>query len=213
MTTFARLIANVKRDLRATEGSRLSDEDVRDAINDAITEYEHERFKFNEGSTSLNLVAAQQSYDLPAGLLEVDEIQYDHASRKYRLDRINFRDFTKLSFSSVATVGPSYVYAIHSEQLHFYPIPHSPDTLQIFGIYRVDPSPLDDPLTSNGWTTAAHRLIRARACWDLSLMRLHNPDLASNYEAAVSSSLSHLRDSTRQLIATGQSHVDDWDYC
>lgn len=212
MTDFSKLIANVKKDLRATEGARLSDEDIREAINDAILEYEAERFHFNEGTRELDTVPGQQSYDLPAGVLEIDEIQYDHASRRYRLVQVHYREWTKLSYSATSVVGPAYRYAQFGEKLHLYPIPNQVDTLIISGVMRLDPSPLDDPNQTNGWTNEARRLVRARAAWDLSLSRLHNGDMAALYEAATVSALANLRHRTNQLVSTGQSYVEEWDH-
>jgi len=208
MTTFAKLIENVKKDLRATDGARLSDEDIREAINDAIFDYETERFSFNEGDTTFNTVPPTT----PVHMLEIDEIQYDQGPRRYRLNRIHYREWVTKSFNQNNSRGPAFEYTIHSQNIHFFPTPDNAEEVTVTGLQRLTPSPLTDPTTTNGWTDEGRRLIRARADWDLSLNRLRNPDAASVYKSAETDAAAMLRQKTTQYLATGHSYVPDWEY-
>jgi hypothetical protein len=207
----------VKKDLRATEGLRVSDDDVADAIRDAVAFYETERFSFNEGNgdngagVTIDTVAGADAYAVPVLALQIDEIQYLQGNADYYLTRWSWGDYRRAVSDRSAVQGPSTHYALHGGYLYFYPTPDSVTTITISGIVRLTPYPLTAASATNAWTEVALPLIRAHAAWDLSINRLQNPDMAANFAIAENIALGSLRSRTIALIATGQAQVDDWD--
>lgn len=217
MATFGEVIARVRKDLRATAGLRLDDDDIKDAINDAIWAYRSTRFFFNEGNADNGLgatiatVAGTESYAIPSTVLEIDQVQYLNANHQYRLTRWHWADYIRAISDVAAITGSPTHYAVQGRYFHLYPTPDQATTVTIYGLVQLDPYPLTASASENGWTNEALPLIRARADWDLSLNRLANPDMAANFATAETAARQALMDQTNAYIAVGHAHVDRWD--
>lgn len=218
MATFGNLISRLKKDLRATGGLRVSDDDIKEAINDAILHYETTRFTFNEGNgdnglgATITTVAGTPSYEIPVTVLELDEVQYLQDNDQYYLKLWHWRDYMRAISDTASIQGPPSYYAVHGGYLHFYPTPERVTTITLSGLVRLSPYPLTSVGSANGWTTGGLPLIRAHAAWDLSLNRMANPDLAANFALAEGSAFSSLIGKTQALLGTGCAYVPDWDY-
>jgi hypothetical protein len=217
LATFGALVNRVKKDLRATEGLRVSEDDIKDALNDAITFYETERFTFNEGDihnglgVTITTVAETGSYAVPAAALTIDSVHYLAAANdNYPLNSWTWGQYVRATANTGTSGGPSH-YVHHGGYLHFYPTPSETTTVTLSGIVRLSPSPLSVAAHTNAWTNVALPLIRARACWDISLYRLANPDRAVDFEKAEFSALSTLKSRVMATAMVGRAVVDDWD--
>ena len=173
MSTFAVLKARivdemVRGDLTATQ--------LDNAVNDAIRQWEGERFKFNEKRYTILTVAAQEYYDLEgptlltsAGaavgtgetLLEIDDIFTSINNNPYRLCPRTQQHLDE--WQSTTYQGQPADYTLYGAQLRIWPIPDQEYTLSLMGLARLSPNPLSDDSHTNAWMTEAEPLIRATA--------------------------------------------------
>ena len=173
MTTFAtmklRIVdETVRDDLTATQ--------LNNAINDAIRQWEGERFVFNEKRYQILTVADQEYYDLAgptlltsAGaavetgelLLELDDITATVNSQPYRLNQRTQRWFNEHSLTTYT--GQPNDYTIYGNQLRIFPVPDAVYTLDLSGMGRLGPNPLSADVHTNAWMTEGEALIRHHA--------------------------------------------------
>lgn len=165
--------------------ARLVDEMLRDdltatqlgnAINDAILQFEGERFKFNERRYQILTVAGQEYYDLigptlltSAGvavgtgetLLEIDDIFTTISNNPYRLAPRTQQHINE--WQSTNYQGQPADYTLYGQQLRIWPIPDQVYTLSLMGLARLPPNPLSADGDTNAWMTDAEPLIRSYA--------------------------------------------------
>ena len=217
MATFGDLINRVKRSVRATAGLRVTDDEIKQAINDAVEHYAETRFTFNEGDAdnglgpTITTVAGTARYALPAAVIELDSVQYLHAGNQYHLRLWHWQDYMRAVSDTSAVQGSPLYYTIHGQSIHLYPSPDEATTVTLSGLIKLDPTPLAVLTATNGWTNRGAALIRARAAWDVALNILGNPDLAQTFAAAEQSALSSLTQAAQDLLGTGQAYVPDWE--
>jgi hypothetical protein len=203
--------------VRATAGLRVTDDEIKQAINDAIEHYADNRFAFNEGNgdnslgPTITTVAGTARYPLPASIIELDSVQYLHASNQYYLRNWHWQDYMRAVSDTSAVQGSPLYYTIHGGSIHLYPSPDEATTVTLSGLIHLDPTPLVILSSTNAWTNRAAALIRARAAWDISLAILGNPDLASVFAAAEAPALASLTKQAQDLLSTGQAYVPDWE--
>jgi hypothetical protein len=189
MTTFAvmkaRIVSEtVRDDLTATQLGAV--------VNDAIKQFEGQRFAFNEGRYRILTVAGTEYYDLitptlltSAGaavgtgerLLELDDITCAVNSQPYRLcprtqQRIN-------EWQTTTYQGQPADYTLYGQQLRIFPIPDAEYQLDLMGLARLSPAPLSADSDTNAWMTEGEVLIRSHAKMLLYRDVLRDPDGAS----------------------------------
>ncbi len=195
MATFGDLIDTIERDLGSDENSLLENE-VKDAINFAIQDYENERFQFNEGESTFNTVALQAEYDLTSdapNALTFDNVQYLFAGHLYRLEQQPYEWYVEALVNQTAQTGPSNYFSIFQQRMYLYPQPDVATTVTISGVVRLTPSPLVDNADENAWTNEARQMIRSKAKADLFGNRIYNMKLAATMLQAADSYLIQLR--------------------
>lgn len=149
-------------------------QNIQDAINDAILEYERESFWFNQirylgglpgSGGQLTTVQGQEFYsyqDLPilVSMPHITKMLVIAFSNRYPLVS---RTFQWIDDSSVSTTwqGLPTDYAIQSGSLRLYPVPDAAYPLILDGIVRF--RPLVDPADYNCWTNEAEAVIRTEA--------------------------------------------------
>jgi hypothetical protein len=173
VTTFAamktRIVDEMLRDdLTATH--------LNNAINDAIKQWEGERWVFNERRYRILTVASQEYYDLSEPvlldsdgtvledgemLLELDDITVTVNSQPYRLCQRSQQWFNKNQLTT--SLGQPADYTIYGNQLRIFPLPDGIYTLNLNGLGRLGPAPLSSDLHTNAWMTEGEELIRAHA--------------------------------------------------
>ena len=217
MATFGNLKRRIKRDVRARDGLRLSEEDIDDAVNDAIQHYEHHRFFFNEGNAenglgqTITTVAGTASYAFPSLVIDLDEVLYLDNGDLEPLTQISWHQYRDETRNPTTFTGVPDHYALHGGWIYFDPTPDEVTTVTLTGLMRLTPTPLSLPSHSNGWTTHGLALIKARACWDLSLNALANPDRAVDFKTAENDALTELIGATNLRTSTGSAYVPYWD--
>lgn len=158
------------------------DDDIAEAINDAILAYEDERFFFNETRTfTFNTVNGQDRYDSTDEALLANILKFD-----YVMMRLNGVDYTLVQrgpefFDDLSTTTnnqPSY-FGWYGEQFLLYPTPNDAYQIRI-GCVRKIAAPANDTEADNPWMTKAERLIRNRAKAELYA---HCTDIKDEKEA------------------------------
>lgn len=170
---------------------RIADEIARDdltsqivnAINDAISCYNNERFYFNETrNLTFPSVAGQDFYtvaDLPdmPNILDIDYIYCFINNYPYEVTPSTPAEMEALSVANI-TLGQPYRYVWYQSSLRFYPMPMQSGWLFRIAAAISSPLPVDDNDASTPWSTDMERLIRSRAKYELALHVLNDDDLA-----------------------------------
>lgn len=183
------------------------DLDIADAINDAITAYEDERFYFNETRNfTFNTVVDQDRYDSDdsanlANILKFDYVMMRLNGTDYTLEQEEPEFFDNL-FNATSN-QPSY-FGWYGEQFLLYPTPNDAYQIRI-GCVRKVGAPATDIEEDNPWMTKAERLIRNRAKAELYA---HCKQIADEKEAQkhlmlADEALSQLIERTVRLTKTG----------
>jgi hypothetical protein len=183
------------------------DDDIAEAINDAILAYEDERFYFNETRNfTFNTVNGQDRYDSDDSANLANILKFD-----YVMMRLNGVDYALLQrepefFDDLSTTTnnqPSY-FGWYGEQFLLYPTPNDAYQIRI-GCVRKVAAPATDVETDNPWMTKAERLIRNRAKAELYA---HCTDIKDEKEAQkfltlANEALDQLVERTARLTKTG----------
>lgn len=203
MATFRNLIDEIASDLGASVSNPLDDQ-IKEAINRAIEDYEEERFTFNEGiDTTLNTVVNQPSYTLPTDVLHIDQVVYVFSTYDYRLQWQTYEWYIEILGNQTSQVGPSQYYTIYGGLIYLYPTPNEITNVPISGILREANVPLVDDGDENGWTNQAKQMIKARAKMDLFANRLYKADAALAEQTLADNYFKHLRRSVDRLRVMG----------
>lgn len=128
MATIGSLVTTIIADLGRSETS-LSDVVLTD-IKSAITEYEGQRFFFNEQLLTLTLTATDHyalssfaaSVSTVSDVIEADNFDVIiNSSRKYRLEELTYRDFIEVSANSSGNQGYPQFFSIWNRNVYIYP--------------------------------------------------------------------------------------------
>ena len=150
---------------------------ITNAISDAITIYQKERFRFNELSPLtpfiVNTVVGQNHYSaaddarIPL-LYKIDYINYLLGNMPERMERV-FPEDVYLATIPGQQAGPPQTFAWDSNVIVIYPPPSTILPLTIGGYLAV--AAPSDPVTdtTNPWMNDAERLIRSRAKYEIAL--------------------------------------------
>ncbi|MGI9507168.1 MAG: hypothetical protein ACR2RE_29350 [Geminicoccaceae bacterium] len=177
MATFLSLIDRLESDLGSRAGNLL-DTEIKEAINQAIEDYEEDRYSFNEDTTDFPTVALQAEYDLDTvapNVLTIDQGQYLLAGHLYRLVRQTYEWYVEALVNQTAQTGPSNFYIVYGRKLFLYPQPDQITTVTLSGVHRELNVPLTADGDENGWTNDARQMIRYAAAMDLYANRLKDP--------------------------------------
>lgn len=151
---------------------------VKDHINDAIAQWEGERFNFNERRYLISTVASQEYYALiaptlltfqgaavPTGetVLEFDSITATINNMPYRLTPRTQQWFDDYQALPSQYIGQPDSYAIFNDQIRLFPIPDNVYPLNISCLARLGPNPLTADGDTNSWMTEGAKLIREQA--------------------------------------------------
>ena len=191
------------------------DDEIANAITDAIEAYQDHRFFFNETrSFTLTLVADQDRYtssdDADIGkVMKIDYVTIEVNSQSYICEQKPpiFFEYQETTSSNI----PFY-YGWFDESLLLYPPPASAYTCRIGCVEKIA-APASDVETSNPWMTYAERLIRSRAKAELYT---HVDDIADDGKASkfmtlADEALAQLDSRTTRLTKAGPAYVEP--YC
>lgn len=165
------------------------------AINDAISIYQKDRFRFNENQPLtpflLNTVANKYIYTAAddariAQLYKIDYINYLLGSTNNWMGR-DVPEAVYLATIAGTSSGPPSFWAYDGDSIAIYPQPNQVYQLTIGG-YWAYPGPTDlvGDIT-NPWMNAAERLIRSRAKYEIALHVTRNKDMQAAMSPVVDS--------------------------
>lgn len=185
--TFTAMVAQIAFELgRRTD---LVATVIPTAINDAISIYAKERFRFNElqplNPFTINMVPGTVYYGAAADaripqLYKIDYIDYLLGTTIMRIDRAPDPNRVYLANQAGAIqTGQPELWAYDGDTLVFYPSPNIAYPLTIGGYLAVaGPLPANYGTdTTNPWMNAAERLIRSRAKYEIALHTTRNPTM------------------------------------
>lgn len=204
--TYGDLSNQIIDELDATETSSTAV--VQQAIQDAITFYERERFWFNESNSSTFATVAGQDFYSSSDLalipyiVEFDELRITIGTNRFGLTFRTYADIEDMSISSTNRGQPTD-FGYYGQRIRLYPIPDAVYTIRFVGIVQL--AVLSLAADTNAWMVQGKDLIRARAKWDYWLHSQMEPDLAAGQKQAEEEALASLRQSTARRIST--SHI------
>lgn len=185
MAVFPKTLGGMKaRIARELSRSNLTD-DIADAISDAISIYQKERFRFSDiipsAPPTFNTVNGQWIYtsaDNPniSSAYHFDYVQMDLGGSTVELVRWNPGEL-KLYIQQQTMRGQPSWYAYEGNQLLLAPIPPQAYTITL-GLFRNVPAPADDIEVDNPWMVDAEKLIRSRAKYELAINKTRNATMA-----------------------------------
>lgn len=208
MTTLAIMKARIANEL----GQRSDlDDEIANAINDAIGAYQQTRFHFNEGRTvTFTTVAGQEFYDADdaaniAKLWVVDYMVYYVGDTPYHLGQLTPAEMEGAS-ANASNTGEPGAWCWYGDQIRIYPAPSGAYTVRVGGTMTIA-APATDAEANNPWMTHAERLIRSRAKLELAIHVLKEQDTAAAMGEAVREALQQLNDKTTKRTMVNQGRV------
>ena len=196
MGTLAEMKDRIARDIHRTD---LTTE-IGEAIADAVADYQHVRFAFNQVRATFSTVAGTEFYpapSIPDDIAEIDSLTVAVNGRSVCLPAWPFGVMEKIQ-TTTNSRGQPQAWAWYAQQVRLYPIPDAVYVITASYLQR-----LPVPATSNAWTTEAEQLIRhsakKRLCRDL----LRDFEGAAAAETAESTAFRRLMRESRQLNTGG----------
>src|SRR5262252_5810481 len=144
------------------------------SINSAVGHYQKEKFWFTEEQTVATTVANQASLGLPSDHGYIDGITIVYSTYPIPLIRRDWEWMLDAMVNTTFLIGLPTDYAIHSQQLWFWPMPNAAYALTMW--QNMQNAPPTQDTDSNNWTTVgqAEELIRARTVADVRVNIIKN---------------------------------------
>lgn len=206
--TFAQLQSRVSKRLLDTSNTAVALSDVQDAINDAIKAWKYKRFWFNEGYSTVTLVASDPIIYLTSitdFLIELPGIGftiiYNNCRYKLTKKRPDFYDN-----ENTQATGRPYIYTWRGGQYlcYFYP-----DQAYTLGVkYLKEYTALSGNADYNDFTNNADDLIMYDALAKLHGEIRQDEKMESYYTARTENEYNRLLSVTRKFTASGSLDVD-----
>lgn len=176
----ARIALEIVRDDIATQ--------IANAINDAISMYQADHFRFNEvdpaAPPTFNTVIGRATYgaaDLAAiaTLFRIDLLTYAQSNSTFKIYR---RDpaYIKMSLQNGQIAGPPQEFAYQGNSIYIYPQPDQVYPVSIGDAYLQFAAPASDVEANNVWMNDAEKLIRCRAKYELATHITRNIKMAKD---------------------------------
>jgi hypothetical protein len=149
---------------------------ITNAISDAITIYQKDRWRFNENQPltpfQFLTVPGLAYYNVATVpniplLYKIDYINYLLGSTTMKMDRM-MPEEVYLALLQGTTAGPPQEFAWDGQSIVIYPAPNIAYLLTVGG-YMAVAAPTDPTDTTNVWMNDAERLIRSRAKYEIAL--------------------------------------------
>lgn len=160
---------------------------IADAITDAITEYQKQKFRFSEINPltppTFNTVGGQQNYNsantaqpVISSLYCINFLAYTFGTSTYFIRRVTPLDIVMANQGNQVT-GPPEAFALEGETIMFTPVPDQAYTVTIDAHVMVA-APATDAETGNRWMTDGEKLIRSRVKFEIATHITRNPTMA-----------------------------------
>ncbi len=219
MTTLATLKARISSDLRGRTG--FTDQ-IASAIQDAIKQWEGERFWFNEKRFRLDTVAGTEEYSIPADLtntdasalstgedlLELDDVKILDDNEIYQLQQRSEQWLNNWQAPASQYTGTPDYYGVFANKIRIGPIPDAVYQITISGLAKL--ATVSDDADTNAWTNEAEFLIRHQALANLYRFPLRDGDGFAMANGAIADAVSALKRKTGSKLNRGR--IRAWGY-
>jgi hypothetical protein len=186
--------------------SGLSQSPIQLAILDAISNYEDERFYFNEYRTTsaFSTVAGQEFYTSSdwadiATIQHIDKLSVLISGNRFFMEPRTEQYLEDISMNA-SWRGQPVDYSYYNSRLRFYPIPDAAYPVNVLGTKKF--TALSATGDTNVWTTEAEQLIRLTAKETLYRDTIQQPDKAAMMGEAADKQFTYLKGSTFKKVAT-----------
>lgn len=196
MSTLAEMKSRIAREIHRTD---LTTE-IAEAISDAVADYQHVRFVFNQTRGTFATVAGTEFYTsaiIPDDIGEIDSITVAVNGRSVSLPAWPYSVMEKIQ-TTTNSRGQPQAWAWYAEKIRLYPVPDAVYTLTVSYLQR-----LPVPDATNAWTEEAEQLIRASAKKRIARDVLRDMEGAATAESAESAAFRRLMRESRQLNTGG----------
>lgn len=181
MTTLATMKTRIAGEL----GRSNLTSDIAAAITTAISEYQKERFRFNESVPSapvtFNTVASQYVYGIAANanIGTLNGIDYMLMTIGSTVQELLYwpPKTLKLYIQENTMIGQPGWFSYEGNQVMLAPIPSQVYAVEI-GLFRQSAAPASDAEANNPWMNEAELLIRSRAKYEIAVHKTRNPTMA-----------------------------------
>lgn len=202
--------ARISRDL-ARPDITSSSQDIADAINTAIEQYQNTRFRFSDiipnSPPTFNTVAGRYIYTSAdnaniSTLMKIDYVLIQIGNIQQGLSRTS-AEAVKLYNQTTTMQGQPSSYAYEGNQLLLAAIPSQAWTITL-GLFRNVPAPASDGEADNPWMIDGELLIRSRAKYEIATHRLRNPTMAATMWDAAQKAWSAMKAEANRTHYTGR---------
>jgi len=204
MATLGNIIGLIRSDI--DRGSDL-DWRIRQAIADAVVNYESTRLGFNQKRATATLPAGFEFIALPPDWIDVDHLRLDGSDFRDPLEEVTY-DWIDDHQRSDSVIGEPRKFAIQNRELRLYPTPDQEYTLLMNYHFKLtDVSASASDAVSNAWTNEAELLVRRWAQRDVLLNYIGGPDAqgaAAPLTPLIEQSLKQLKDRAAREQGTGR---------
>lgn len=217
---LAAMKARISRDLARPDFPSTS-QDIADAINTAIEQYQNTRFRFSDTipnspptfSTEAGRYIYTSADNANIGtLLKIDYVLIQIGNIFQGLGRTSVENVTL--YNQVTTMqGQPSSYAYGGNQLLLAAVPSQIWLMQL-GLFLNKPAPTSDAEVGNPWMTDAELLIRSRAKYEIAVHRTRNAQMAAAMSpdppvrgqpaGATYAAWSNLKAEGNRVVATGR---------
>lgn len=201
MTTFLDMQVRIKSELNRTSGN--IDQDVRDAINDAIFEAAQQRYYLNEVRGYTFPTVAGTEYYSDQNLVEIDALYYLIGTARQKVFLEGNYDADNFATGNPGG-GQLSSYSRQGQSLRLYPIPSTVINIFMDGYGRLLPYPLVNDDDTNAWMTEGERYIRALAKRNVLKDKIRDFSEASIQDAIAVDCELQLNSMTVQRLGTGR---------
>ena len=178
MSTFGDMQTRIANELKRTD---LTSE-IKLAINDAINDYDGNRFWFNEerDATAFTTVLGQEFYTV-ADAPVIASMRHIDTATVFVFNSRWVMHFRTPQYMEWQSVNPSWNaipedWSYYNETIRLYPIPNGAYPVYLSGTMQIAPTPLSSDNDSNVWTNEAEQLIRYCAKRKMFSDLLRDPD-------------------------------------
>lgn len=180
---------------------------IRSTILTAISEFDTERWYFNETSFNVSMISGTRDYSSTniTNTFQIDAVKMTIATGTvYLLQEKPFWFIESItSGSTPVDSGQPVFYAYFNQTLSFFPIPDSSTYVaKVIGAESL--TPLSADADTNAWTNDAESLIRARAKYHLYKHVIKDDQQADAQNDTVSMLYSTMRNRTTDRASTGK---------
>ncbi len=209
MATFSEIQVRVSKRLIDTSNTAVPLENVKEAINEAVTYWKFRRFWFNESESSGLLVAQDPVIPLPDDfLVEIPDLAgfvVSYSNMRYPLLKRGPWQYDNTFLDNGYGIPQVYARMNPTNQYHCYPIPDQAYTIIIR--YLKEYAALVNDDDTNDFTTYADQLIMYEALGRLTGELRQDEKMEAYYRAAADREYNNLQVMTRKANASGFTAV------